>query len=506
MQVLERRRSCVWTTMGLVLVVTWLVVPGLRAEDKTPSAQSSEPSRDEVDQLKQELHLALEGIHALQRRLDELSKREHADETGQSGAPDAVSLQEQIDEERDRVEAIEQRLDRMASLMTVSATTSVPPSDAPSRKMVETGYDGGFFVRTDDNKFSVKFNGLAQLRYTGFEPHNSNLQFAPGSGWVNNLDVYLGRLAVSGTAFDPSVSYFFQFQGITATDSNSVSMLDWFVSKSFSKYLSIQAGRSWTPYSYEYYDNPGNYLFADLSTAEYAFALPRAIGAEASGQAGKLSYAFMLANSVRGLDAGGQDNFNSKLAYIGHFQYDIMAPYGYVETNPNRAGASKPQLSFWGSAAYNPVASPSSFENVAAGDSTVNATSTIGFRYRFFTLQTTGYYRKTRPFGGGLPDNSYGYGEQAGYYLIPGRLELAERISGVNWGAFHFGPSGFSNTWFAGPSFPYHRVQEDSLGLNYYFHGHNAKVQAAYSYLHGNNFDAATYGASRLWIQSQLMF
>src|SRR5256885_16139199 len=140
-------------------------------------------------------------------------------------------------------------------------------------------------------------------------------------------------------------------------------MLDAFVSKTFSNALVLQAGRFWTPYTYQYYDSPGNYLFADLSTAEYSFSLPRAIGLEASGQVGRFSYAGMVGNSVRALDAGGQDNFNSKVAYIGHVQYDILSPYGYVETDPSRDGVKTPELSLWASAAFNPIASPSGFEN-----------------------------------------------------------------------------------------------------------------------------------------------
>jgi hypothetical protein len=234
---------------------------------------------------------------------------------------------------------------------------------------------------------------------------------------------------------------------------------------------------------------------------------------EAYGQAGKTSYAFMIANSIPALDASGQENFSSKLAYIGHLQYDLLAPYGYVESDPK--GASKPALTLWASGAYNPVNSSSGFENVTAGDTTVNATSTVGFRYKFFTLQPTGYFRRTTPGSGAPVNNSWGFGEQAGIYLIPHKLEIAERISGVNWGAPDYDAGAapapasdlpVSNDWFAGPSFSYHRVGEDSAGLNYYVHGHNAKLQMSYSYLHGNTFSGQNFSANRVWVQAQIMF
>jgi len=391
-----------------------------------------------------------------------------------------------------------------------AAAPAAPAQDAPAATkpiLPADIYNGGFFVESKDKSFSLYVNGLAQVRYTGFVPHQSVVPLGEPSTGSSTFDVYLARIALSGSVFQPSLKYFFQVQGNTAGDSNSISFIDWFASNTFSKALTLQVGRSYTPYSYEYYCSPANYLFADLSTAEIAFTLPRTIGAEAYGQVGKLSYAGMVSNSIRALDAGGQENFNSKLAYIGHAQFDVLKPYGYVETDPG--GPSKQALSLWGSVAYNPITSSSQYENVTAGDTTVNANSTAAYRVGYLSVQTTGYWRKTTPATAGeLTKNSWGYGEQAGFYLKPKKLEVAERISGVNWGA----PdnlsvsSGVENTWFVGPGFPFHRVAEDSIGLNYYLHGHNAKLQADYSYVHGNTFSDQTFSANRIRIQTQLMF
>jgi hypothetical protein len=399
---------------------------------------------------------------------------------------------------------------------TSSAGTGAPPAPAVAEQDAAPAatkpilpadiYNGGFFLESKDKSFSIYANGLFQVRYTGFVPHQSVAQFGEPTTGTSTFDVYLARVALSGSVFQPNLKYFLQVQGNTAGNSNGLSFIDWFTSETFSKALTVQVGRSYTPYSFEYYCSPGNYLFADLSNAEIAFALPRAIGVEAYGQAGKLSYAAMVTNSIPALDAGGQENFNSKLAYIGHAQFDVLAPYGYVETDPT--GKSKQKLSLWGSIAYNPVNSSSGYENVTSGDTTVNGTSTAGYRVGYLSLQATGYWRQTTQISGAPTKNSWGYGEQAGYYLKPKKLELAERISGVNWGA----PDNLSastaveNTWFVGPGFPYHRVTEDSIGFNYYLHGHNAKLQADYSYLYGNTFTDQSFAATRIRIQTQLMF
>src|SRR5580693_9249307 len=410
------RKSLVFIAASLLA----LPLPAIAQE--VSAANASGPA--DVDELKKELAVALDRLNKMQQELDAHQQSEN--------------LQQQLSAEREHLEAIEQKLDQISSgsqaATPLESGVKSPAATATTGSLTPADiYHGGFFVETADKSYSLIVNGLFQIRYTGFKPANSVQALGESSHGTNNFDVFLGRLALSGSIFESSLKYFLQFQGSTAGNSNTVTMLDWFTSKTLSSHLTLQAGRSWTPYTYEFYDNPGNYLFPDLSTAEYAFVLPRTVGFQAYGGAGRASYAFMIANSIPALDAGGQENFDTKLAYSGHAQFDLLAPYGYVETNPT--GAAKPELTLWTSVAYNPVTSSSAFQNVTAGDTTENATATVGFRYRYFTLQPTGYYRKTNPAAGGPSYNSWGYGEQAGLYLIPCKLEFGERISGVNWGA-----------------------------------------------------------------------
>jgi hypothetical protein len=454
---------------------------------------------NDISELKRQVTAALTHMDELQNKLD----------TGKADG----DFQQQLNDERAYLQAIEHRIDTLGS---ESAEQNIPDTikrGAETTPGVTSGlapadiYNDGFFVSSADKSFSLYLNGLFQIRYTGFDPKENVARLGASTGPSSNFDVYLGRLAASGTVFSPTLKYFLQFQGSTAGNGNGITLLDWFTTKTISKYLTVQVGRSWTPYTYEFYVNPGDLLLPDLSSAEYAFGLSRTIGVQAYGQVGKLSYAAMVANSIPALDSSGQENFNARVSYLGHFHYDILAPYGYVESDPSRMGGTKPALTFWGSAAYNPVAAASSFQNLAAGDTTANATSTLGFRYLRFSSQSTGYYRKTTSVKAAPDFNSWGFEQQAGVYFLPGRLELAGRISGVNWGAPNFLRSGFSvNTWFSGPNFPYHRNDEDTLGVNYYFHGHNVKLQTAYSYLHGNTFDGQKFGAHRVWVQSQVMF
>src|SRR5580704_8444774 len=299
-------RVCRQVQESLLLIAVSLMVLSLPAiaQEASPGNAGGPAS---VDELKKELAVALDRLNKMQQELDAHQQSEN--------------LQQQISAERQHLEAIEQRLELISSA-SQAATPLESGVKSPAATATTGGlmpadiYRGGFFVETADKSYSLIVNGLLQIRYTGFKPANSVQALGESSQGTNNFDVFLGRLAFSGSVFESSLKYFLQFQGSTAGNSNTVTMLDWFTSKTLSSHLTLQAGRSWTPYTYEFYLNPGNYLFPDLSTAEYAFVLPRAIGFQAYGRAGRVSYAFMIANSIPALDAGGQENFDTKLAYI----------------------------------------------------------------------------------------------------------------------------------------------------------------------------------------------
>ncbi|MGG2352464.1 hypothetical protein ACE4Z7_25030, partial [Salmonella enterica] len=82
---------------------------------------------------------------------------------------------------------------------------------------------------------------------------------------------------------------------------------------------------------------------------------------------------------------------------------------------------------------YNPVQNGSRVYNDVRGDNTSGATVSLNFRTGLFTFQGSGYFKHTDARGPnesnpGHPSfNSYGWQEQAGYYLLPGVLEAAER-------------------------------------------------------------------------------
>jgi hypothetical protein len=374
-----------------------------------------------------------------------------------------------------------------AALLCVGTALSFPIflRSQASTSSIETGYDGGFYLRTADKKFSLVANGFIQARFTS--------NFATS----NNFDLALGRFAFSGNVFDPNIKYFFQYEGSTFGNNNGVTMLDWWLSYTVSPAFTIRMGRMILPYSRQFYTHPGNLLFTDLSNVDYAFNLQRTLGVELSGSLGFANYHLMLMNSVRALDGGPtQINVSGDIGWLARVEVPILGGgYGYMESQPNFTGA--PLLSVGAAVASNPVASRSGFQRTLAGDKTLNITADLGFRAGGFSLQ--GAYHLRNNTASPLPNTAAttwtdnGFYAQAGFYLLP-QLELAARYSSLS---------------FAFPAADAFRLRgtetEITGGLNYYLAGHGAKVQLDYSFI-SNNFSTASTPANRIRLQTQILF
>jgi hypothetical protein len=411
--------------------------------------------------------------------------------TGQKALADAdevSQLRAQMAEQRRYMEAMEKRLVELEGKEKVSATRGLEAGYMrPSlREGMDTQeiYDGGFFVRSKDNSFSLKLNGFGQFRYTFFSPEKGKSN--------NNFDLALGRLAFSGSAFDPKFTYFMQFEGSTFGNNNNVTMLDWWGKYTFSPELYVQTGRSLIWYSRQFITHPGNLLFPDLSEAEFAFSHFRAIGAGIGGKVlERLSYTAQVANSIRALDAGGQENFGREMATVGRLEFDVLDPYGYIESVPTPVSA--PQLSIGVAGSYNPVDSASAFQNVLPGDRTMNGLIDGGFRWHELTLQAAGYFRHNNRRRVSSSDD-WGYYGQAGYYLVPEHWELTARISGVD-----FQEANNPDTF-------YKKTTAYTIGLNYYLYGHGLKLQMDYSFLDSDPFIGTNQSNNRLRVQTQFLF
>ena len=369
-----------------------------------------------------------------------------------------------------------------ASPMPAPPPRPAPPPPSPQAALLEGGkYDGGFVVM-EGKEFSLKINGFTQTRFTNFVPD--------AGATNNNFDLALGRVAFSGNVFDPNVSYFMQYEATTFGNTNGVNMLDWWIGYQMGDAGKFHMGRFILPYSRQFYTHPGELLFADLSAADYAFNLQRAVGAAFGGKSGRVGYHIVTTNSIRALDAGGQQNFGGDMAVQGRLEFDILEPYGYLESSPDVVDDA--QFSLGLAAAFNPIDQASGFQNVMPGDETLNVTIDTGYRLGRFAFQTAGYYRKNNVRLSPVDSHDWGYYGQLGYFIVPSQWEFAARISGVSFDQ--------PNNPVVGGS-----VTEYTIGLNRYLHGHHVKVNTDYSYLRLHPFFAEDRGDHRVRIQFQIL-
>ena len=393
-------------------------------------------------------------------------------------------LRRQLVEQQKIMETLARRLGELEGKEKTRETTGLEAGYKRPEMEEQDIYDGGFFVKTKDDRFSLKVNGFGQFRYTFFSPENGKDN--------NNFDLALGRLAFSGHVFDPKFSYFLQFEGSTFGNNNNVTLLDWWGRYTLSPEFYVQSGRGLVWYSRQFITHPGTLLFLDLSEADLAFSLYRAVGGLVGGKVGPLSYTAQVTNSIRALDASGQQNFGRDMAYTGRLELDVLEPYGYIESLPLEP-PSKPQLSIGLAGAANPVDSASQFQNVLPGDRTSNATLDGGFRWQGLTMQGAGYYRYNNR-RGGQGSNDWGYYGQIGYYIVPQHWELAARISGIDFQEAN------------NPDTRYQRTTEYTIGLNYYLYGHGLKVQLDYSFLDSDPFTGTNQSNNRVRLQTQFLF
>ena len=457
----------------LLLALFLLGAPHLRAQTEALGTQDGAGQNDQ----QQQIELLKQHIQLLEGRLHRLETREP-----EAAAKPALSQALFEPESKpSNGHAPTPELAAAAPMPAPAPRPAAPPASAQLAPPQESTYNGGFVVAKGED-FSLKINGFTQARFTNSVPDIGATN--------NNFDLALGRLAFSGNVFDPNISYYMQYEATTFGNGNGVNMLDWWIGYQMGDSGKFQMGRFILPYSRQFYTHPGELAFGDLSAADYAFNLQRAVGASFGGKSGRVGYHLVATNSIRALDAGGQQNFGGAMAVQGRLEFDILQPYGYLESSPDIIDDA--QFSLGIAAAFNPLDQSSGFQNVMPGDETVNATIDTGYRVGRFGFQAAGYYRKNALRVSLVDAHDWGYYGQFGYFVVPGKWEFAARVSGVS---------------FDQPNNPVvgGGVTEYTLGLNRYLYGHHVKINTDYSYLRLHPFFDVDRGDHRVRLQFQIL-
>ena len=113
------------------------------------------------------------------------------------------------DEDAARVEAMKQQIREVLSEQEFRE--SLMPS------MMQAGYDKGFFIKSSDENFLMKFNGRMMFRWTHYASQSSNRYLTPRRQRNDRtgFDIQELRLVFSGHAYTPDLTYHFQMRADT---------------------------------------------------------------------------------------------------------------------------------------------------------------------------------------------------------------------------------------------------------------------------------------------------
>lgn len=401
------------------------------------------------------------------------------------------------EEDAARVEAMKQQIREVLSEQEFRE--SLMPS------MMQAGYDDGFFIKSSDEKFSMKVNGYMQFRWTHYDTQSSNRYLAPRMQRDDRtgFDIQRLRLQFSGNAWGEDLTYHLTMRAESPDAYDFVVHYAW-INYRFSDEFQFRAGdfQLASTRSQLLADQYG-LQFVDRGVYDAVFGLGNGIGVRFWGQLfdKRLEYFLDIVNSLNGdrnrtitNDPAELDGNPALLArLVWHAMGDDLGTWSVEGDMPLH---DAPHLDLGFSYAFNEDQYDSGTTRIPFpaprrlfGQGGFGLTNTNGCQinqfsfdaaFKYMGFSATGEYalrmvdpRRAgrRPFTPwwlltrqGDTTVQHGAYVQVGYFLpIPGleeKIEAVARVGGISTLA-----NGQEGTW------------EYGAGLNYYIEGNNVKLQ-----------------------------
>ncbi len=388
----------------------------------------------------------------------------------------------------------------------------------------QVGYDRGFYIRSADEAFELIVRGFAKFRYTALsrQTDNPRRQGRQRQDDIHAFEVEDLRVIFDGHIHTPKLTYKIDVTG-DADAANQWRIFNAYANYEFAKEFQITAGISKVPFTRQELNSRYMLQFVDRSLANEAFTFRRSLGVFVHGTfAGRVSYAVAVMNGLDNREDIPCLELDSHFAYAARTVAHLLGKP--IKGESDLAYSKEPQLEVGLSFACNDDNGdrrPSGFYGVPdrirwgrgiGGYGTVDLTGTellqfggdVAFRYRGFSVTGEWWIRcvdgdsefsawELRTARGGSVRQQGGY-VQAGYFIVPKKVEVAGRISGV------LGDDG-ERSW------------EYAFGVNYFpLSTYNVLLQADLTRIDG----APTGSANGNWsqndevdmirVQMQLMF
>jgi len=231
--------------------------------------------------------------------------------------------QKQIEELQKRIEQLETESKREKEYVEPSK----PPEEAeeaPAKtyviewwKNIEVGYSNGFFIRTQDDLFSLKFNIRSQFLFFVEDDADDT---------ATSFDIRRLWISFRGNAFRSWLKYLLILEA-----SGDVELLDYFMDAAKITAVVPRAGQYRVPFNREELTDPFNLQLVDNSIVNREFSLGRHIGVGLGGVVNRfITYGVGVFNSA----GRNSINENSNLLYVGRVMFTPTGEPRYSSINP----------------------------------------------------------------------------------------------------------------------------------------------------------------------------
>ncbi len=334
----------------------------------------------------------------------------------------------------------------------------------------EVGYKKGLFIKTKDEKYSLRLQFLLQPQY--------QYLISDSASNVNTFTMRHGQMRFSGNFFDPRLKYKVMFELPGTQGGATANLRDLWIDWQWKKYFQIKIGQFFVFFDHENLEPTWSLQFGGRSIINAVLGFERDIGVDIHGSlfSEHLNYDLFLMNG----DGRNQTNLNNKLMAGGRIMADILGKHNYLISDLEKS--HNPVLGIGAAALYYDMGNTSIDSNRL-----IRATGDMVFRY--MGLSVLGIANMA--YNIMKEETDYGFLGQVGFFFFPNRFEIAGRWAQI-----------FENGVLEANTIT---LQEAGTSLNYYFNGHNVKLRADYSHL-WNNKSIEGRNDDRIRLQLQLFF
>jgi phosphate-selective porin OprO and OprP len=358
----------------------------------------------------------------------------------------------------------------------------------------------GFVFQTGDGRFETDIGGRIQVRYTLLDVEDAFQNAPAGREDSQSIDITRARFWAQGRLYYPGLTYMVQ---VDFSGSGGDLIRDVFLDYLPIADIGIRAGQFKTQYVRQEITSSGKQQFVDRSLATNAMRLERMPGVLLYGT--QLDQRLEYYGGIYNGDGRNKTNTDTNFAYIARIVGNPLGPMPYEESDVTFS--EKPLAAIGGSFVYNRVRAdsistqarvdPADPTRTIAGDVVSQQAPILrtvqpfyrnvqnlgragvdftqfgaeaAFRWMGFSAAAEYLYAEldtdrvvsAAPFSASPGHfNVKGWYAQAGYFIIPKKLEAAFRWSELD-------PNDDVD----------HNDQREIRGaLSYYFNGHNFKIQ-----------------------------